>query len=129
MTGINKDWRNDIYAVFKDLNITMVSHVPDAGHTPLINLCEKDNEIDVVTLTTEQDGVGLSCGAYAGGRKSALLMQSSGVGNCINALALPNICRIPFLTIVSKVPFQKASSLSIGSFLIPRSCTSLPIGL
>ena len=28
-------------------------------------------------------------------------MQSSGVGNCINALALPNICRIPFLTIVS----------------------------
>ena len=101
MTELIKDWRNDIYAVFKDLGITMVSHVPDAGHTPLIDLCEKDNEIDVVTLTTEQDGVGLSCGAYAGGRKSALLMQSSGVGNCINALALPNICRIPFLTLVS----------------------------
>ena len=48
MSKITKDWRNDIYAVFKDLNITMVSHVPDAGHTPLINLCEKDNEIDVV---------------------------------------------------------------------------------
>ena len=101
MKELTKDWRNDIYSVFKDLDITMVSHVPDAGHTPLINLCEKDNEIDVVTLTTEQDGVGLSCGAYAGGRKSALLMQSSGVGNCINALALPNICRIPFLSIVS----------------------------
>ena len=89
MTATNKDWRDDIYKVFKDLDITMVSHVPDAGHTPLINLCEKDNEIEVVTLTTEQDGVGL------------LLMQSSGVGNCINALALPNICRIPFLTLVS----------------------------
>ena len=101
MTAIPKDWRNDIYKVFKELDITVVTHVPDAGHTPLINLCEKDNEIDVVTLTTEQDGVGLSCGAYAGGRKSALLMQSSGVGNCINALALPNICRIPFLTLVS----------------------------
>ena len=92
MVDLVKDWRNDIYAVFKDLDITMVSHVPDAGHTPLI---------DVVTLTTEQDGVGLSCGAYAGGKRSALLMQSSGVGNCINALALPNICRIPFLTVVS----------------------------
>ena len=79
MEGAIKDWRNDIYKVFKELDITMVSHVPDAGHTPLINLCEKDNEIDVVTLTTEQDGVGLSCGAFAGGRKSALLMQSSGV--------------------------------------------------
>ena len=62
MAELIKDWRNDIYAVFKDLDITMVSHVPDAGHTPLINLCEKDNEIDVVTLTTEQDGVGLSVG-------------------------------------------------------------------
>ena len=101
MEGAIKEWRNDINKVFKELDITMVSHVPDAGHTPLINLCEKDNEIDVVTLTTEQDGVGLSCGAFAGGRKSALLMQSSGVGNCINALALPNICRIPFLTLVS----------------------------
>ena len=65
----SKDWRNDIYDVFKDIGISLVSHIPDAGHTPLINLCEKDNEIDVVTLTTEQDGVGLSCGAFAGGRK------------------------------------------------------------
>ena len=101
MNKIIKDWRNDIYDVFKELNITLVSHIPDAGHTPLIDLCEKDNEIDVVTLTTEEEGVGLSCGAWAGGIRSALLMQSSGVGNCINALALPNICRIPFLTIVS----------------------------
>ena len=101
MNTVNKDWRNDIYGVFKALNITLVSHIPDAGHTPLIDLCENDNEIDVVTLTTEEEGVGLSCGAWAGGKRSALLMQSSGVGNCINALALPNVCRIPFLTIVS----------------------------
>ena len=96
-----KDWRNDIYEVFKKLDITLVSHIPDAGHTPLIELCENDNEIDVVTLTTEEEGIGVSCGAWAGGKKSALLMQSSGVGNCINALALPNICRIPLLQIVS----------------------------
>ena len=101
MEKILKDWRNDIYDVFKSIGISLVSHIPDAGHTPLIDLCEKDNNIDVVTLTTEEEGVGLSCGAWAGGKKSALLMQSSGVGNCINALALPNICRIPFLTIVS----------------------------
>ena len=67
MNKIIKDWRNDIYDVFKELNISLVSHIPDAGHTPLIDLCEKDNEIDVVTLTTEEEGVGLSCGAWAGG--------------------------------------------------------------
>ena len=69
MEKISKDWRNDIYDVFKDIGISLVSHIPDAGHTPLINLCEKDNKIDVVTLTTEEEGVGLSCGAWAGGKK------------------------------------------------------------
>jgi len=52
-------------------------------------------------LTTEEEGVGVLSGAWAGGRKGVLLMQSSGVGNCINAIALPAIGRIPFLTIVS----------------------------
>lgn len=95
------DWHRDIFEVLRAQDITLVAHVPDAGHTPLIKLCEAQNDIDVVTLTTEQDGVGLLCGAWAGGRKGVLLMQSSGVGNCINALALPNIGRIPFVAIVS----------------------------
>ena len=95
------NWHQDIYDVLRDHDITLVAHVPDAGHTPLIQKCEAQNDIDVVTLTTEEEGIGLLCGAWAGDRKGVLLMQSSGVGNCINALALPNICRIPFLTIVS----------------------------
>lgn len=95
------DWRQDIFDVLRKQDISLVAHVPDAAHTSLIKMCETQNDIDVVTLTTEEEGVGLLCGAWAGDRKGVLLMQSSGVGNCINALALPNICRIPFLTIVS----------------------------
>lgn len=95
------DWHKDIFDVLRAQDITLVAHVPDAGHTPLIKMCEAQNDIDVVTLTTEEDGVGLICGAWAGGRKGVLLMQSSGVGNCINALALPLIGRVPFVTIVS----------------------------
>lgn len=95
------DWHQDIFDVLREQDITLVAHIPDAGHTPLINRCEAHNEIDVVTLTSEEEGVGLLAGAWAGGRKGVLLMQSSGVGNCINALALPIVCRIPFLTIVS----------------------------
>lgn len=95
------DWHQDIHDVFGVHGVTMVAHVPDAGHTRLIEKCQASNDIDVVTLTTEEEGVGLLCGAWAGGRKGVLLMQSSGVGNCVNALALANICRIPFLTIVS----------------------------
>ncbi len=95
------DWHRDIFEVLREEDVSLVAHVPDAGHGPLIERCEAANDVDVVTLTTEQDGVGLLCGAWAGGRKGVLLMQSSGVGNCVNALALPVICRIPFLTIVS----------------------------
>ncbi len=95
------DWHRDIFDVLRAQNISLIAHVPDAGHTPLIKLCEQNNEMEVVTLTSEEEGVGLVCGAWAGGRKGVLLMQSSGVGNCINAIALPIVCRIPFLTIVS----------------------------
>jgi len=95
------DWHQDIFQVLQEQQIDLVAHVPDAGHSPLIVKCEAHNSIDVVTLTTEEEGVGIISGAWAGGRRGVLLMQSSGVGNCINALALPLICRIPFLTIIS----------------------------
>ena len=95
------DWHQAIFDVLRAQAVSVVAHVPDAGHGPLLELCEAQGDMDTVTLTTEEEGVGLLCGAWAGGRKGALLMQSSGVGNCINALALPNICRIPLLAIVT----------------------------
>jgi sulfopyruvate decarboxylase alpha subunit len=99
--GSEVHWHKDIFKVLRDQDIDLVAHVPDAAHTLLIDMCEAHNDVDVVTLTSEEEGVGLLCGAWAGGRKGVLLMQSSGVGNCINALALPNICRIPMVSIVS----------------------------
>ena len=54
-----------------------------------------------ITLTTEEEGVALVAGAWAGGQRAALLMQSSGVGNCINMLSLAPLFRLPFFTIVT----------------------------
>ena len=101
MTENAIDWRSDIYAALRTHNIQQVCHVPDAGHAALIRNCEADNGMTVVGLTTEEDGVGVLTGAWLGGTRGVLLMQSSGVGNTINALAMPNACRIPFVTIVS----------------------------
>lgn len=95
------DWHSDIFDVLVAEGFSIVAHVPDGGHARLIERCEAESTMDVVTLTTEQDGIGLIAGAWAGGRKGVLLIQSSGVGNCVNALALPAICRIPLLVIVS----------------------------
>jgi sulfopyruvate decarboxylase alpha subunit len=94
-------WADEIHALFRAHRITLVSHVPDAGHQRLIELCQADPTIRTVTLTTEEEGIALAAGAYLGGVRSALLIQSSGVGNCINMLSLPAVCQLPFVTLVT----------------------------
>lgn len=89
------DWPQAIYANFKRVGIRQVGYVPDAGHSRLIELCKADPEIHDVVLTTEEEGIGLVAGAALGGQRSALLMQSSGVGNCINMLSLIHNCKFP----------------------------------
>ena len=99
--GQRGHWANDIYDVFKAHGIAIVSHVPDAGHRRLIDLCSSDAALRVVPLSTEEEGVALAAGAHLGGKRTALLMQSSGVGNCVNMLSLIKTCGFPFLTLVT----------------------------
>ena len=82
------DWVDEIFAVLKEKNIGQVGYVPDAGHARLIELCRGDPAIRAVPLTSEEEGVALLAGAWLGGQRGVLLMQSSGVGNCINMLAM-----------------------------------------
>ena len=95
------EWADDIYAAFKDAGINQVAYVPDAGHKRLINACIADNDIQTVSLTTEEEGVAVSAGAWLGGDKCVLLMQSSGVGNCINMLSIIEETRSPLLMLVT----------------------------
>ena len=95
------DWPDDIFAALKAAEIRQIGYVPDAGHTRLIQLCRADPEIRAVGLTSEEEGIGLAAGAWLGGQRSALLMQSSGVGNCINMLSLTKSCRFPLLILVT----------------------------
>ena len=94
-------WPDEIYRVLKDAGIRQVAMVPDAGHSRLIRSFEADPETRVVTLTTEEEGVAMLAGAWLGGERGVLLLQSSGVGNCINMLSLPVICHMPLLMIVT----------------------------
>jgi len=94
-------WPDELYDLLKRHGIRQVGLVPDAGHARLIRRCEADNDLRVVTLTTEEEGVALMQGAWLGGQKAVLLMQSSGVGNCINMLSLSGIHRCPMPMIVT----------------------------
>jgi sulfopyruvate decarboxylase alpha subunit len=95
------DWPLAIHKVLAGNGIRQVSYVPDAGHKRLIELCQADKAMRTVVLTTEEEGLGLVMGAWLAGDKSAVLMQSSGVGNIINTLATIKECRFPLLMLVT----------------------------
>jgi len=91
-----------VYRALVEAQVRQVSYVPDAGHSALINQVREDDSIHAVALTSEEEGIGLSAGAWLGGQRSALLMQSSGVGNCVNAIAsLAQACGFPLLMLIT----------------------------
>jgi sulfopyruvate decarboxylase alpha subunit len=95
------DWRDQVFAALQAAEIRQVGYVPDAGHARLIELVHADPHIRAVPLTTEEEGIALAAGAWLGGQRAALLMQSSGVGNCINMLSLTKACRFPLTMLVT----------------------------
>ena len=94
-------WPEAIHRELAAAQIRLVCYVPDAGHKRLIELCQADKAMRAVVLSTEEEGIGLAAGAWLGGARSVLLMQSSGVGNVINALGTIKECRFPLVTIVT----------------------------
>ncbi|HEV8107518.1 MAG TPA: thiamine pyrophosphate-binding protein [Burkholderiales bacterium] len=94
-------WPEAIHRELTAAKIRLVGYVPDAGHKRLIELCQADSSMRAVVLSTEEEGIGLAAGAWLGGERSVLLMQSSGVGNVINVLGTIKECRFPLVTIVT----------------------------
>ena len=94
-------WPDRIHRVLRAARVRQVAYVPDAGHARLIELVRADRAMRAVPLTTEEEGVALAAGAWLGGERAALLMQSSGAGNCINMLGMIRECRFPLLMLVT----------------------------
>jgi len=94
-------WPDEVFELLGEEGITQVAYVPDAGHARLIELCLAAEGMRCVPLTTEQEGVALLAGAWLGGARGVLLMQSSGAGNCINMLSIVQECRFPLLALVT----------------------------
>ena len=95
------DWHAGIFRALKAADIRQIPYVPDAGHTDLIRRANADPVMKAYPLTSEEEGIAAASGAWLGGERAVLLMQSSGVGNCINMLSLIAACRFPFLALVT----------------------------
>ncbi|HJQ61384.1 MAG TPA: thiamine pyrophosphate-binding protein [Burkholderiales bacterium] len=94
-------WPEEIHRILREQNIRQIAYVPDSGHARLIDMARSDRQMRAIPLTTEEEGVALAVGAWLGGEKSVLLLQSSGVGNCINMLGTVDECRVPLLMLVT----------------------------
>ncbi len=95
------DWPLALHKVLREARVSQVGFVPDAGHKRLIELCQDEKSMRAVVCTTEEEALGLVMGAWLGGEKSAVLMQSSGVGNIINTLGTIKECRFPLLMLIT----------------------------
>lgn len=94
-------WPDSLFDVLVCQQVRQVAYVPDAGHSRLIERCTANPDMQTTVLTTEEDGIALLAGAWLGGDRGILLMQSSGVGNCVNMLSLIENCRMPFVTLIT----------------------------
>ena len=94
-------WPDEVHARLRELDVRQVGYVPDTGHARLIRLVQADRQMRAVALTTEEEGVAMAVGAWLGGERSVLLLQSSGAGNCINMLGMIEEVRVPLLMLVT----------------------------
>ena len=105
MTAANgargETWPDDLFRALLALEIRQVAYVPDAGHARLIEACDADGSMTAIPLASEEEGVALLAGAWLGGQRGVLLMQSSGIGNCVNMLSLARVCRFPLLVLMT----------------------------
>jgi sulfopyruvate decarboxylase alpha subunit len=95
-------WPDELFRALRALDVRQIAYVPDAGHKQLLNQALAEPSIEAIALTTEQEGVALAAGAWLGGQRAAVLMQSSGLGNCVNAIAsITRACQFPLLMLIT----------------------------
>jgi sulfopyruvate decarboxylase TPP-binding subunit len=116
-------WPDRIHATLKKHGVRQVGYVADAGIARLIDLCEHDGEITEVALASEAEGAGLVLGAALGGQRAALMMQSSGVGNCVNTFSILKNCAVPCVLVVS----MRGGPSDFNSWQAPMGTTAAPV--
>ena len=108
-------WAETMVEALKESDTSLIAYVPDISIDRVTSLIEKDPFFHLVSATREEEAIGIAVGAHAVGRNAAVFMQSSGFGNCVNALA--SLC-IPART---PIPFFINLRGEIGEFNIAQT--------
>ena len=120
---LDAEWPEQLYRVLKAAQVRQVCYVPDAGHSALIRRFAADREVKSNVLTTEEEGIAIATGAWLGGHRSVLLLQSSGVGNCVNMLSLVTMTRTPLLMLVT----MRGEWAEFNPWQVPMGLATAPV--
>ena len=102
MNEKNTSPSEQLYRLLREQGLDFFVSVPCKLLAELITLLEKDPQIVYSPVTREEEGLGILAGAYLAGKQPAIVLQNSGLGNSINAIAsLLNYYRIPVVFIIS----------------------------
>lgn len=97
-----------LYESIRDSGINLLLTLPDNMIQGLLKIIDEKKEIKQISITREEEGIGIAVGAYLGGLNPALLIQNSGLGNSINAIkSLVQLYKIPILLIMSHRGMEK----------------------
>jgi sulfopyruvate decarboxylase subunit alpha len=119
-----------VYDAIKEAGIDFIVSLPCVNLGRLMEMVEEDPTIIHVPVTREEEGFGICAGAFMGGKKPGILMQNSGLGNSVNALAsLFELYKIPVLMIMShrgtegefmgaQIPMGKATPMVLDALKI-----------
>jgi sulfopyruvate decarboxylase TPP-binding subunit len=95
------DWSQDVHNALDDFGVTQVGYVADGGMKNIIANCQANPNMHAIPLSSEEEGPCLATGAWLGGKKACIVMQSTGVGNCINTFSMSEVGQFPLLVLVS----------------------------
>ncbi len=101
--GDSPAWAQGVVGALKASGVRFVTHVPDTPLGHLLRLMEPDPDFDVTAATREEEAVGIAAGIALGGGRAVAMMQTSGLGNALNALASVAVpYQVPMLLLISQ---------------------------
>lgn len=96
-------WYEEVVEALRDEDVDVVAYLPDSVVAPLIEAVEEDEDFEAVAVAREEEAIGVLSGAWLGGRRGALVCQTSGLANTLNAVgSLSKPWGLPFVGIVSR---------------------------
>jgi len=104
------DWAIKLLDAFRREDVRNLVFLPDTVMGRLLALAEADPFFRLTAVHREEEAVGIVTGLFLGGQRATMLIQNTGLGNSLNALAS--------LALAYKIPFPLIASLrgELGEF-------------